>query len=79
MLFFILGKDFSGGVIKVELAEKFVPKKMRERGGGGGRGMIRAYRRFYKSYLNQSLNDEKKSSGIVRAQELPDTILNFRV
>jgi hypothetical protein len=25
-----------GANIKVELAEKFVPKKMRERGGGGG-------------------------------------------
>ena len=27
-----------GANINVELAEKFVPKKMRERGGGGGRG-----------------------------------------
>ncbi|XP_028396669.1 uncharacterized protein LOC114520568 isoform X2 [Dendronephthya gigantea] len=32
------GKDFMGANIKVELAEKFVPKKMRERGGGGGGG-----------------------------------------
>lgn len=32
----LTGKDFMGAKIKVELAEKFVPKKMRERGGGRG-------------------------------------------
>ncbi len=45
-----------GGNIKVELAEKFVPKKMRERGGGGGGGgrgikdkqqVLFAFQRFY--------------------------------